>query len=86
MRSFQLAHDDLYRWPQRAHGVRDTAREAAAAERHEDRVDVGQVLENLQRERAVPGERSGIAYGVDVHAADRGWSPDVIAFHHCEKG
>ena len=55
---------------QRAHGVRDATGQTAAAERHEDRVDVGQVLENLQRDGAVPGQRSGIAHGVDVDAVE----------------
>src|SRR6185295_4528491 len=66
MRALQLARDHFHRAAGGTQAIGDTTGQAAAAERHEDRIDVGHVLENFGRNRAVCSESCRIAYGVDV--------------------
>src|SRR6185369_280141 len=65
MRAVELAHDDLHGAARRTQSVGDAAGEPAAAERHEDRLDVRQVFEYFRRERAVSRECCRVADGID---------------------
>ena len=55
--------------PQRRRHRGDAGQQSAAAERRDDRVDVGQVFEDLQRDGAVPGDEAVVVERVHEEAA-----------------
>ena len=56
LRALRLDADDPRAGPQRLHRERDAGNEPAAADRHDDQVDLGHVLDDLQAEARVAGD------------------------------
>ena len=51
---------------QDARRASDAAAEGAAAERDEDRIDIGEILQDLERNHAVAGQGCGFTRGIDI--------------------
>ena len=65
-----LDADDPDVGQQRLHGDRHAGGESAAAERHDDARQVGEVVDELQAERALAGDHGGVVERVaERHAA-----------------
>ena len=64
-RELRLDADDPRVGPEGLDGRRDAAREPAAADRHEDRREVGQVLDDLEPDRALAGDDPVVVEGRD---------------------
>ena len=67
----RLDREDLRLGPQRLDGARDAGSQAAAAVGDHDRVRVGQVLEHLEPDRAVPGHDLLVLDRMDEEARRR---------------
>src|SRR5262245_37878184 len=65
-----LGREDLAHRRERADRGRDPTGEPAASVRRDDRVDLGQVLEDLERDRAISGHDRVVAEGVHVKAVE----------------
>ena len=65
-----FGREDLAGRRDRAQRRGDSAREPASAVGRDDRVDVGQVLDDLEPDRAVPGHDRVVAEGVHVEAVE----------------
>ena len=57
---------------QRGGGDQAAGEQAAAADRDDQRVEVGDVLQHLQRQRALAGDDAEVVVGVDEHQRMRG--------------
>src|SRR5581483_12277206 len=68
-RALRLDGDDLRGGPQALHGGRDPGDESAAADRNDDDVDVGHVLDQLEADGALPGDHEWIVERVDERPA-----------------
>ena len=71
-RCLGLGGDNPRRRPHRAHRRADAAQQAAAADRADDRIDVGKVFENLESQRRVADDESVVVEGVNESAAHAG--------------
>ena len=65
----RLRRDDPRRRPQRAHRRADAAQQSAAADCADDRIDVGEVFENLESQRGVSRDEAVIVEGMHESAA-----------------
>src|SRR5690348_7119892 len=65
----RLDGHDLDVWSQRADGHGDPRHQSAATCRHNDRLDLGALLEQLEADGALAGDDVGMVEGVDEHRA-----------------
>src|SRR5438105_7827143 len=65
-----LGREDLRARAQRARGRGDPGCQTSTTERHDDRVDLRQILEDLEPDGAVAGHDRGVAEGVHEQAVD----------------
>ena len=70
-RELRLDRDDPRLRPERLDRNCDAGDEASAAHRHDDRVEVGHLLEELETDRALAGDDVGIVVGRDRDTAGR---------------
>ena len=63
--ALDLDADDFDARLERGRGNRHARDHAAAAHRDDERVDFGRVREQLERQRALPGDHRGIVVGMD---------------------
>ena len=68
-RGLRLRGVDTRVGPKRLHRAADAGQQPAAAERRDDRVDVGQILEDLEPDRAVAGNEVVVVERMDEPAA-----------------
>ena len=68
-RALRLDADDRHARRLRLDGRADPRDEAAAADRHDDRFDVGRLLEDLEPHRALAGDHVGVVERVDEREA-----------------
>ena len=54
---------------QRSHRLRDPGDHAAAADRHHDRVDIRDLLQDFERDSALPGDDRGVIVAMDIREA-----------------
>ena len=61
--------DDLRLRPQRFHRQRDARQQAAAADRHDDRVEIRHLFDDLDPHRSLAGDDRRIVVAIDVGEA-----------------
>ena len=70
LRALEFTGDHLHPGPDAAHGAGDPAGQRAATEGHEDRVHVGQLLEDLHADAGIARKGLRIAHRIHVPAFD----------------
>jgi hypothetical protein len=68
MRTRKFASDDLHVPLERAHRARDTAGQTAAPEGNQDRLDVGRLRQDLERDGGVARQRGRVSHRINIDA------------------